>query len=437
MLNNWELYTVTSPDQVNSILSEKQISVGLITIEDDEQLTALKQPQAKRLFESDHQILWIALLAPRMLEDAFIRESISRHFYDYHTLPLDVPRLQASLGHAYGMTMLAQSEQQMDAHQSALQSHNMVGNCSSFRRAMGCIEKYAKASAPVLINGESGTGKELVARSIHNFSSRSRRPMVSINCGAIPEQLIQSELFGHEKGSFTGAIQKKIGRIEAASGSTLFLDEIGDLPASMQVNLLRFLQEGEIERIGNHKPIKVDVRIVAATHVNLEEAVKKGAFRQDLYYRLNVLSIKLPPLRERPEDIPLLADHFFQLYTKDRPRKLEGFTHIAMALMCAYSWPGNIREMMNRIRRAIVLTESRLISPEDLGLNSATLSTQRMTLARARQEADKLAITQSLQSTGNNISAASRILDISRLSLYRLMDKYNLELQRPGELTRK
>ncbi|MBF3060598.1 sigma-54-dependent Fis family transcriptional regulator, partial [Pseudomonas aeruginosa] len=223
--------------------------------------------------------------------------------------------------------------------------HELLGESLAVRDLRRLLAKLAPTDSPVLIRGESGTGKELVARTLHRQSRRVDKPFVAINCGAIPEHLIQSELFGHEKGAFTGAHQRKVGRIEAADGGTLFLDEIGDLPLELQANLLRFLQEQQIERVGGNRPVEVDVRVLAATHVDLEAAIDAGTFREDLYYRLNVLQVGTAPLRERSEDLPLLANHFSRLYSLETGRRPRRFSEDALAAMAMHAWPGNVREL--------------------------------------------------------------------------------------------
>jgi len=253
-----------------------------------------------------------------------------------------------------------------------------------------------------------------------------KEPFIAVNCGALPTNLIQSELFGHEKGAFTGAHQRKIGRIESAAGGTLFLDEIGDLALDLQVNLLRFLQEKTIERVGGTEKIHVDVRVIAATHVDLERAVKEGRFREDLYYRLNVLHLNVPSLREREQDIELLARFFFDKFAKEKNRNVKGFRRDTLQAMNDYEWPGNVRELINRIRRAMVMCDNRLITTADLGLERRLSQRRLTTLDEARTRAEKEAIQYSLRFNRNNVSQAARQLGVSRVTLYRLMEKYQI-----------
>jgi len=288
------------------------------------------------------------------------------------------------------------------------------------------MAKVSKEDSSVLIEGETGTGKELIANAIHNHSSRADKPIVAINCGAFPKDLIQAELFGYEKGAFTGAQQRRIGRIESAQGGTLFLDEIGDLPLSQQVNLLRFLQEKVIERVGGTEKIPIDVRIIAATHVDLKKAVRAGKFREDLYYRLRVLQLKIPPLRERDGDIEVLAWYFFNKFSNQGKRKPRGFSADARYSLLQHDWPGNVRELMNCINHAVVMSENRFLTPADLGLEKRYKERGVKTLEEARAETDRETIMSILQNTGYNISHAAENLGISRVYLYRLMDKYEL-----------
>jgi DNA-binding NtrC family response regulator len=343
--------------------------------------------------------------------------------FDHVTMPVEAQRLAATLGHAYGRATLRPG---IAAAQSGVRTVPIVGQAPTIMRLLRQVQRVAKVDAPALICGESGTGKELVAQAIHSSSKRAAAPFVVVNCGAIPASLIQSELFGHEKGSFTGADRLRRGLVETADHGTLFLDEIGDLPLDMQTNLLRFLQEGTIDRVGGTRPIRVDVRVIAATHVDLEAAVASGAFRKDLYYRLNVLPLSMPPLRERGEDIMLLAQHFFDKFAADRGGRLKGFSRRAMVAMAAHSWPGNVRELINRIRRAMVLAEGKLIVPADLGLEQASEKPIHMALDEARLNAERHAISECLQVAGQNVSHAAKQLRISRMTLYRLMAKHRI-----------
>lgn len=379
------------------------------------------------MLAQSQMLKWIALIPPRAAELTAFRQLIGSAFYDYHTLPVDAHRLAITLGHALGMAEISAdtfTKDHWDLHRHP--ESEMVGASDQMQKIYQEIRKVAGVEAPVLITGESGTGKELTAQAIHERSARKDGPFVAVNCGALPTNLIQSELFGHEKGSFTGAYERKIGRIESAANGTLFLDEIGDLPLDLQTNLLRFLQEKTIHRVGARQDIEVNVRVLAATHINLEAAIKDGRFRQDLYYRLNVLQIKMPPLRERMGDIPLLAQYIFTRFSDEKAQRVKGFSEEALHAMNHYDWPGNIRELINRVRRAMVMCEKFLISPVDLGLERRTNSRMQVTLNEARDTAEASTIRGALAQSRGSVSNAARQLGISRVSLYRLMEKHGI-----------
>ena len=289
------------------------------------------------------------------------------------------------------------------------------------------IQQVAPSEASVLIIGETGTGKELVARHIHNLSARRNRPFVAVNCGAFSESLVEAELFGHEKGAFTGALSAKAGWFEEANGGTLFLDEIGDLPLDLQANLLRFLQEKHIERVGGNQPIPVDVRVLAATHVDLEAAIVNGRFREDLYYRLNVLQVVTAPLRERQGDVAMLASHFARYYSLETGRRPRTFSDDALMSMGNHGWPGNVRELANRVRRGLVLAEGRQIEAHDLGLESQVSQAGAIgTLEEYKDRAERQALCEVLNRHGDNLSLAARVLGVSRPTFYRLLHKHRI-----------
>jgi two-component system NtrC family response regulator len=275
--------------------------------------------------------------------------------------------------------------------------------------------------------GESGTGKELVAQAIHRLSPRKEGPFVVINCGAIPETLLESELFGHEKGAFTGAHIQRKGRIEAARGGTLFLDEIGELSLGLQVKLLRYLQEQVIERIGGREQIRVDARIITATNRDLKQAMKTGAFREDLYFRLAVVSIPMPLLREREGDVFMLAKAFLNRYAEEAKRRITGFTNQAMRAIESYSWPGNVRELENRIKRAVIMAEGNKINPADLELGMHHARDEFLNLKEAREAMEKEMILKALTKTKDNVTRAAEALGISRPTLYEMMEKLGIE----------
>jgi two-component system NtrC family response regulator len=279
-----------------------------------------------------------------------------------------------------------------------------------------------------LLLGESGTGKELLAQAVHKMSGRAREPFVPINCAAIPETLLETELFGHEKGAFTGAVRQNIGKIESADRGTLFLDEIGDVPLPMQVKLLRFLQDQIVERVGGRKPVQVDVRIICATNQDLDRMMAEGRFREDLYYRLNEVTIRVPPLRERIGDAVFLASFFLRRFATEYRRPVRGFGPAALAAIKDYPWPGNVRELENRVKRAVVMADASLLSPTDIGLSTPRDEPQSLGIRAARARAEREVLQMALAQAGSNLSKAAKLLGISRPTLYDLMQQHQIGL---------
>ena len=413
----WHIVIAEDIATAQRLINKHQIQVALYyfsnTLEAQETDAVLES-----LLSDNQKIYWIALTEQIHSENQRVRQYISTWFYDYHTLPFSQDRLGFSLGHAYGMAKLAQRK-----NCENVGWHNIVGNSRVMLDLFHSISKISESLAPVLITGESGTGKELVAQAIHADSHCCTQPIIEVNCGAIPRDLIQSEFFGHEKGAFTGAAKRKIGSIEAADGGTLFLDEIGDLPLELQVNLLRFIQEGVIQRLGSHEKISVKVRIIAATHVDLEKAIIDGKFREDLYYRLNVLHLSTPPLHTRENDVVQLAQYFLEKFRAETQRKISSFSTSAIDAIQDYSWPGNVRELQNRIRRAIVMSEGHIIDATDLCLQ-APEKEEPLSLEEIRNNSELHAIHRALFKSKYNISQTAILLGVSRRNLYRLMDKH-------------
>jgi DNA-binding NtrC family response regulator len=432
----WEVEVVTDFNAADLSLQQRPALVGLIVATG---LSPLACSRIDAFLQRNGTMEWVGAFDAASIATAACRELIVNHLFDHHTLPADTQRLSSTLGHARGHAALLREVQ---AQEPARYSELVGGNSEATRELAAQIRRVAKVDAPILLVGESGSGKELAAQLIHRLSSRAAMPFVPVNCGAIPSTLIQSELFGHEKGAFTGADREKRGLIEAASGGTLFLDEIGDLPRELQINLLRFLQEGTISRVGSIRTIQVDARVVAATHVDLERAVANGSFREDLFYRLNVLSLRVPPLRERSEDIETLAEFFFDKFSAEKSPRLKGFSDRAFAAMRAHPWPGNVRELINRVRRAMVMAQGRLITPADLGLERNAGVQPYEALEEARTRAEQNAIATSLKLAGKNVTLAAKHLGVSRMTLYRLMAKHGIGERngdaggerRPGDL---
>jgi len=383
-----------------------------------------------RLKQLDSQCQVIMLTGEGSIQTAVA--AMKRGAYDFLTKPCEFAELEILLEKAQEHARLGRENVQLrEALRHNTPTAEIVGQSQSIEKVLKLIEKAGPSASPVLIEGESGTGKELVARALHKCSPRAEKPMVAINCAALPEALLESELFGHEKGAFTGAVAAKMGLFEVADGGTLFIDELGELAGALQAKLLRVLQEGRIRRVGATKEVPVDVRVIAATNRRLADEVKARRFRDDLFYRLNVITIVLPPLRERPGDLPLLIDHFLR-------RPVAGgwqFSESAHRALCSYSWPGNIRELANVIERAKILSDDKRIDLEHLpevilDPAEATVTTPDRQVSPgsdelAHLERDHVALI--LEREGGNKARAAKTLGISRRSIYRLIEKYGLD----------
>jgi two-component system NtrC family response regulator len=353
--------------------------------------------------------------------------AVERGAFDYHLKPVNLDDLKVVLRRAAYLRQLErESEERARQQEKSIRFTDILGSTAKMREIFSLIQRVAKTEATVLCGGESGTGKELVARAIHAHSARRGAPFVAINCGAIPETLLESELFGHEKGSFTGAHAQRKGKIETANGGTLFLDEITEMSLPLQVKLLRFLQEREIERVGGRELIPIDVRVVAASNQSLEEALQSGRFREDLYYRLSVVTIHLPPLRERGEDVVLLANAFLRRNAQALKRKVR-FSPEAIEAVVKYQWPGNIRELENKVHRAVIMAAGRVIGPGDLDLSPSGAVDTLPTLKEARDQSERRLIVNALVRSRGNISRASRELDISRPTFHDMLAKHSID----------
>jgi len=356
-------------------------------------------------------------------------QAVDMGAFDYYLKPVDITELKVILRRALHLRMIDEGNSGVSPMPGAAigtKFPEILGSSQRILSVMSTVGRAARSDVTVLITGESGTGKELVARVIHAKSTRSRAPFVPINFGAIPETLIESELFGHEKGAFTGAHVARKGRLELADGGTIFLDEISELPPSLQVKLLRFLQEREIERIGGRERIPLEVRIIAASNIDLRKAITDGSFREDLYYRLAVVVISIPPLRDRGNDSILLAKFFLTHMSQEMERRPRRVGQAAEDAIRSYAWPGNVRELENKVKRAIVMARGRVITPVDLDLPSPTAERSVLSLRMARQEVERKTIIAALQRHRGNISRAASEIGVSRPTLHGLLHKHNL-----------
>jgi len=359
--------------------------------------------------------------------------AIRRGAVDWYAKPIQLEELRTILRRAFHIQRL-EAEQSAATPAGKKRYHRLVGESEAVRRVFGLIQRVAPTDATVLILGENGTGKELVAHATHQASRRRAGPFIPIQCGAIPETLLESELFGHERGAFTDAHRTREGKFEVADKGTIFLDEIGELPVHLQVKLLRFLQDHIIERIGGREPLRVDVRVVAATNRDLQAAIAAGTFREDLFYRLSVLTIQVPPLRERGDDVRILAEYFLDFYAKHYKRRIKGFTQSSLRAIQSHAWPGNVRELENRIQRSVIMARDAYLRPEDLELAEIEGDSPR-TLQEARDAAERAVLIEALTRNAGNITRAARDIDVSRPTLHDLLRRHGIEadrFRRPG-----
>ena len=356
--------------------------------------------------------------------------AISAGAWDFYHKPVDIDELHLIVRRAFHVRELEVQNallQQPDSDGALLLGTILTASPEMVKVAR-TVERIAPADISVLLVGASGTGKELLARGLHNASGRRDKPFVAINCGAIPENLLESELFGHEKGAFTGAVKTTEGKIELANGGTLFLDEVGDIPLALQVKLLRFLQERNIERIGGRKAINVDVRVVCATHRNLSKMISEQTFRDDLFYRLAEVTVNIPPLAARTGDAILLAKHFVSKFARDMNPTIKGMSTSALTAIDAWKWPGNVRELENRIKRAVIMAQGKFVTADDLDFSDGDEDDLLLNLKAAREASDRKAIKRAVARTEGNISSAAKLLGISRPTLYDLLKQYDLHL---------
>jgi two-component system NtrC family response regulator len=355
--------------------------------------------------------------------------AVAQGAYDFYEKPVDTDILKLLVDRAFNIAELEAENRRLQTQIGESPLDGIVAASEGMLAVCRMIEKVAPTDVTALLLGESGTGKELLARALHRLSPRAQGKFVPINCAAIPENLLESELFGHEKGAFTGALKTTPGKVELASGGTLFLDEIGDMPMALQAKMLRFLQERVIERVGGREEIPVDVRVVCATNQNPEEMIRKGLFRDDLYYRVSEITINIPPLRDREEGRLILARALLNKYASGQRRAINGFSDDAVAAVEAYSWPGNVRELENKIKGAVIMADGKLVTASDLGIVAGDGQQETLNLREVRQQAESKAIRVALTRCFGNISKAADFLGVTRPTLYDLMHKYGLSAE--------
>ncbi|MFY2559240.1 sigma-54-dependent transcriptional regulator [Corallococcus terminator] len=430
---------VAIDDAVEGLTAAKDPSIDVVVL--DIKMPNLSGMDLLRGIKADRPDVEVIMMTAFATVETAV-EAVKAGAYDYLTKPFEnIDEVSLTVAKAAERKALKDRTRALEeALTVRSQFEDLIGQSPQMRSVFKLVETVSHSTATVLIQGESGTGKELVARAIHYRSSRKDKPFVAVNCSALTETLLESELFGHIKGSFTGATGNKKGLFEAADGGTIFLDEIGDVPPATQVRLLRVLQEGEVKRVGANEPVKVDVRVIAATHVDLSRAKEQGKFREDLFYRLNVITIDLPPLRDRPQDVPLLAHHFLKLYASKADKKVAGISPRAMEALTCNRWTGNVRELENVIERAVVLTSNEVIDVEDLppGFQSApqadsaveVFSLAHLPYAQAKRLAmrafERRYLSALLEKNNQNVSSAARAAGVDRSNFRRLLKQYEV-----------
>ncbi len=421
--DGYEVTTAENATEALKALQDQRYEVALLDI---------KMPgmDGMELQEHIHRIdpqAAVIMITAFASVDTAVR-ALKQGAFDYVTKPIDPDELSHLVLRAVEQRRLRDENAQLrETIDELVGAEAIVGDSPPMRKVMELVDHVAKTDATVLILGESGTGKELIARAIHAKSKRRYFPIVAVNCGALPEGLLESELFGHEKGAFTGAQYRRKGKIEMADGGTLFLDEVGAIHGKTQVDLLRVLETKELTRIGGMRPIKVDFRVICATNENLEAAVERGQFREDFFYRINVFTIELPPLRARRSDIPALAQHFLERFARQMDKHITEFTPEAMAMLAAYDWPGNVRELSNAIERAIVVGEPPAVRPEDLPLRKPIRND--LPVGESLADVEKRHIAAVLEHTEGNITRAAEILKVDRVTVYNKIKKYGLRTE--------
>ena len=424
MLGSWGYEVDTADDGAMAVSKVRERAFDVVLT--DVRMAEVDGIEALRRIKHYNPYLPVLIMTAYSSVDVAV-QALKAGALDYLHKPLDFEELRQGLGRALAQGMAGRAATVQEDGSEPVSE--MIGESASMRELAAMIRAVAPSEASVLILGESGTGKELVAKALHEGSLRSKKPLVTVNCAALAENLLESELFGHEKGAYTGAQRQRDGRFVQADGGTLFLDEIGEMAPALQAKLLRALQQGEVQRLGSDRPIRVDVRVIAATNRDLEAEVEKVGFREDLYYRLNVIALRVPALRERPEDIPLLARHFLGLFAQRNRKSFRGFSPRVMDLMLHYEWPGNVRELENGVEGAVILSPGELVTENDLppNLRGVEKGGETQPGGPSLEDAEREAIVRTLEQVGNNKSEAARILGVTRVTLRNKMKKFGLE----------
>jgi two-component system response regulator HydG len=433
IIRSWGYQVSTADDGIKALENVKERLFALILM--DVRMAQMSGIESLKQIKQYNPAIPILIMTAYSSVDSAV-EALKAGAYDYLTKPLDFEVLKISLARALEHSGLKAENVTLRSKISAdYELENIIGKSRPMKELVDMMSMVAPSEATVMITGESGTGKELIAKSIHHNSQRKDRPLVVVNCAALTETLLESELFGHEKGAFTGADKRREGRFKQADTGTIFLDEIGETSAAMQAKLLRVIQEREIERVGGEKTLSVDVRIIAATNRNLEAEVKEGKFREDLFYRLNVVTLRIPPLRERQDDIPLLAQHFLEKYAKKNHKQVKGFSPLAMDMLLKYAWPGNVRELENVIERAVILLPDEHITEKELPSTVTESYAEKkdwvsppsqVAANRPLEEIEKEAILATLEDSGGNKSETARRLGINRKTLHKKLKDYGI-----------
>ena len=426
LAKDYEVFLAGDIDSARKIMTQKSPNLILLDISLTPDMGAGTEGMQllQEILSFDNTIKVIMITGNDSRENA--RKSVVMGAYDFYSKPIDVEEVKISIKRDLHIQSLERENKRLlEDLERSHEFREIISSCNQMEEVLNVVRRVSTTDATVLIQGESGTGKELIARAIHYNSTRKDKPFIPVNCSAIPENLLESELFGHEKGAFTDAYAQKKGKLELAQNGTVFLDEIAEMPFQLQAKILRTLQEHEIERLGGSERIKLDVRVLAATNRDIKKEVEEKRFRKDLYYRLNVISINLPPLRERGEDVILLANAFLNRFKKEMRIDINGFTEETLKAIRDYDWLGNVRELENKVRRAIIMANGAYIKPEDMEL--AYNQPRRMDLKETRDTFESNYIQEALLRSKGNVNSAAEALGVTRTTLYSLISKYNLD----------